>query len=165
VRREIYHLYIVCWAKFFYNKPFLLHVHTWISPNRNRSAIHTASLFRVLPGRPSRLQTRDVLKHLPSNPHNLAPSFLLPPLSLHVPCASHSPHAKNRCDNIIGASGRTWLRLTEKRCWGSIQSDTTRIAAVVTRRHNARRVNAAMHRRKACLSVCLSVRTFHLRNC
>jgi hypothetical protein len=110
--------------RFFYNKQFLLHVHTWIRPNHNRSAVHTPFLFRVL-------LPPDCRHGMFSNtcPATLIisplPSFLFPPLSLHVPCVSHSPHAKNRCDNIIGASGRTGVRLTGKRCWGSLQSDTT----------------------------------------
>jgi hypothetical protein len=120
-RTKINHLCIVCWVKFFYNKPFLLYVYTWTGPNRNRSAVHTPFLFRVLPGRPPDCRHGMFSNTCPVTLIISPPSFLFPPLSLHVPRVSHSPHAKNRCDNIIGASGRTQVRLDGKHCWGSLQ--------------------------------------------
>lgn len=116
-----------------YKKPFLLHVHTWTRPGRIATGLQfTPHSFSsgVLPGCPSRMQPRDGCKHLPIYPHNLVlPSYFPPPPPLlHVPCVSPSPHAKNRCDNVIGASGRTEVRLAGKWCWGRQtyrQTDTT----------------------------------------
>jgi hypothetical protein len=96
----------------------------------------------VLLAWPTRLLPQDGLKNT-CPPATLIistlPSYFLPPLCiLHVPCVSHSPHAKNRCDSM-GPSAGTEVRLAGK--GGGVRTHQTQHVAVVMSRSNVHWAN------------------------
>jgi hypothetical protein len=129
-------------SSFSYNKPFWYTTSTPGQASAITGLQFTPHSFPsgVLLVWPTRLLPQDGLKNT-CPPSTLIistlPSYYLPLSILHVPCVSHSPHAKNRCDSI-GSSARTEVRLAGKVRWGVGGTHQTQHVAVVMSPGNVR---------------------------